>query len=90
MAGPNHLLRNARLAKGIPLRRFAKMLDVSVSTLYRWEMGLQDPYPIHKQKLTIIFEKSLPELGLTINGDMSSEQESAGGDHPVFGLRYQQ
>lgn len=63
MSTPNHLLRNARLAKGISLRTLARELDVSLTTLHRWEKGLQDPYPLHKEKLSTFFEKDPSELG---------------------------
>lgn len=79
IASPNYLLRNARLAMGINRRKFARTIGVDPTTLYRWEMGLQDPFPIHKRKLTEFFGKSLQELGLTLESGPSSEHGDGDG-----------
>lgn len=86
MAGPNHLLRNARLAKGIGLRKMAREIGVSVTTLYRWEMGLQDPFLFHKGKLRDYFEKDLQELGLGPGPafDLRMPSEQARPEGPCF------
>lgn len=68
MGGPNYLLRNARLARGISLRKCARLLGVNPTTLYRWETGKQEPYPIHKARLAEFFGKSLAELGFALEG----------------------
>lgn len=85
MGHPNYLLRNARLAKGISLRKFASLLGVDPTTLYRWEMGRQEPYPIHKARLAEFLGKSFAELGFTLEeGVISGQSNREGGNTRFF------
>lgn len=78
MPTPNYLLRDARLAKGISRKRLARELNVSPTTLYRWEKGSQDPYPLHQKKLSTFFGKDLSDLGFGVpfDEDASSKQKN--------------
>jgi transcriptional regulator with XRE-family HTH domain len=61
---PNHCLRRAREQRGWSQERLAQELEVSPQTVSRWECGIAFPYPHFREKLCLLFEKSIEELGL--------------------------
>ncbi len=61
---PNHFLRRAREQRGWSQERLAQELEVSPQTVSRWECGTAFPYPHFREKLCLLFEKSIEELGL--------------------------
>ncbi|MGH2506631.1 MAG: NB-ARC domain-containing protein, partial [Ktedonobacteraceae bacterium] len=78
MPSPNYLLQSARFAKGLSLRKLARELGVSLKTIHRWEQGLQEPYPIHKEKLCLFFAKTPSELGFDEPADLSRTSKQRG------------
>lgn len=61
---PNHLLRQAREQRGWSQERLAQELEVSPQTVSRWECGTAFPYPHFREKLCLLFDKSIESLGL--------------------------
>ncbi len=57
-------LKAARYHKGWSQEQAAEQVGVSRNTLSRWEQGLTDPYPIHRQKLCAIYQATAAALNL--------------------------
>lgn len=74
---PNHLLRQARIQRGWSQERVAQELEVSPQTVSRWECGSAFPYPHFREKLCMIFAKSVEELGLLQDKDEGGPEGSS-------------
>ena len=60
---PNLLLTQARLDRGWSQKSLAHRLTVSLRTVWRWERGIARPYPDHRHRLCVLFQKRAEELG---------------------------
>lgn len=57
-------LRTARLRIGWTLERAAEHIGVGRNTLWRWELGMSDPYPYNVYLICQTYGKSAAELDL--------------------------
>ena len=56
MARHFSLIRNLREARGWTRRQLAYQLEVTESSIYRWEQGLGRPHHAHLQALAELFD----------------------------------
>ncbi len=68
----NTRLKRERELRGWSQAKVALALGIDSTTVGRWERGLSLPYPHFREKLCILFGKSVRELGLL--GDETEEQ----------------
>ncbi len=61
---PNYVLKRERELRGWSQARLAELLGTEAVTIGRWERGVSFPYPHFREKLSVIFGKSMQELGL--------------------------
>ena len=61
---PNGLLRHEREVRGWSQSYVAKQVNTNPFTISRWEKGITFPNSTHRLKLSELFHKSMPELGL--------------------------
>jgi transcriptional regulator with XRE-family HTH domain len=59
-----HPLRLARLNKGLTQQRLADLIGVSALEVGRWERGEATPHPLHRERLSELFESSAEQLGI--------------------------
>jgi tetratricopeptide (TPR) repeat protein/transcriptional regulator with XRE-family HTH domain len=65
-ATPNHLLKIARKERGWTQQQVADHIGAPLAlNVSRWESGTAFPSAFYRQKLCLLFNKSLPELGLS-------------------------
>ncbi len=57
-------LRRERIRRGWSLDELARKIGIDPKTLSRWEHNKSFPYPVHRQKLSAVFGKTIEELGL--------------------------
>jgi len=57
-------LRQEREQRGWSQEKVAEELGVDRVTVSRWERGISLPYPYYREKLSILFEKDVQELGI--------------------------
>ncbi len=70
---PNVLLVQARHHLGLSQSDVAHCLNVSLQAVWRWENGITQPYPRHRQLLCTLFHKTAQELGLDTEQSGCSE-----------------
>jgi DNA-binding XRE family transcriptional regulator len=64
-----YLLRNERKMRGWSQTDLALAMGITTRTVMRWELGHAVPFPYHRRKLSILFSKTLQELGLPEEDD---------------------
>jgi transcriptional regulator with XRE-family HTH domain len=57
-------LRELRQATGLSQSDVAKLVGVTVSTISRWEQGVNPPTQTHRRKLARVYRCTVEELGL--------------------------
>lgn len=76
----NHdLLRKERMQLGWTQAKVAQVLGISIKTVRRWEQGQSMPYPYYRRQLSILFGKTIQQLGLlegTDNGNTDRRTEA--------------
>jgi transcriptional regulator with XRE-family HTH domain len=60
----NRSLKIERKRRGLTQAKLARVLGVSTKTVVRWERGRCIPFPYHREKLSILFGKTVEELSL--------------------------
>ncbi|MFE5565072.1 multiprotein-bridging factor 1 family protein [Amycolatopsis japonica] len=73
MATTGSALAAARETVGLTQESLAFALEVSVSTLSRWENGVVKPLPPKRPKLAKLLKVSLPELELLLRADRAPD-----------------
>ena len=58
------LLRTERMQLGWTQAKVAEVLGISIKTVRRWEQGRSVPYPYHRRQLSVLFGKTVQQLGL--------------------------
>jgi len=71
----NWKLRTERKRQGWTQASLAEALGVTTRTVIRWEQGLVVPFPCYRQKLSILFGKTIEELGLLSNSNTNETAE---------------
>src|ERR1051326_5089923 len=59
-----HPLKVAREARGWSQSKVAKALGVNTRTVGRWELRLVVPHPHYREQLSLLFGRTIEELGL--------------------------
>ncbi|MBA2396635.1 MAG: helix-turn-helix domain-containing protein [Ktedonobacteraceae bacterium] len=78
-ATPKYLLRTMRESHGWTQEELAEKIGTTGVTISRWESGITFPNRYFRKKLSILYGKSIQELGL-----MPEEQDaSSGTNHPA-------
>jgi transcriptional regulator with XRE-family HTH domain len=78
-ATPKYLLRTMRESQGWTQEELAEKIGTTGVTISRWESGVTFPNRYFRKKLSILYGKSIQELGL-----MPEEQDvSSGANHPI-------
>jgi transcriptional regulator with XRE-family HTH domain len=73
-----HPLKVAREARGWSQSKLAKTLGVNTRTVGRWELRLVMPHPHYREQLSLLFGRTIEELGLIEEVDKNdSVQEEA-------------
>jgi transcriptional regulator with XRE-family HTH domain len=73
-----HPLRLARLNKGLTQQKLADLIGVSALEVGRWERGEATPHPLHRERLSELFESTAEQLGIqrTISRDVASSHDT--------------
>jgi DNA-binding XRE family transcriptional regulator len=64
-----HPLKIARESRGWSQTQLAKVLGVNTRTVGRWELRLVVPHPHYREQLSLLFGKTIEELGLVEDAD---------------------
>jgi transcriptional regulator with XRE-family HTH domain len=80
----NQRLKRERELHGWSQAKVATEIGTDPATIGRWERGLSFPYPYFREKLCMLFGKSVSELGLVRNkDDYDDHDDYKEGQHPV-------
>jgi len=67
-------LRAERIQLGWTQAKVAEILGISTKTVRRWEQGLSVPYPYYRRQLSVLFGKTVQQLGLLESADETEGQ----------------
>lgn len=80
------LLRTERIRLGWTQAEVAEALGISIKTVRRWEQGQSVPYPYYRRQLSVLFGKTIQELGLLKGSDTVSIEAEERKEIPLKSL----